>query len=75
MEDGGGAAECPAGWTVTTRGGDPGPVAGPCFRAVRALARKAERIYRTIGAHKDKMQKWLGGFDTLEALAFHTERL
>lgn len=45
LEDGGGAAECPAGWTVTRRGGDPGPVAGPCFRAVRALARKAERIF------------------------------
>jgi hypothetical protein len=39
------AAECPAGWSVTSRRLDPGPVAGPQYRQIRALARKAGQVF------------------------------
>jgi hypothetical protein len=41
------AAECTAGWNVTRRGLDPGPVTGPQHRQLRALARKARRIFES----------------------------
>ena len=37
-------------------------------------SRKAEKIYRVIESHKDQLQQWLGGYDTLNALCFETER-